>query len=59
MRSNLPGQFDLPNTAPDHAGLAKQLAAAPLRPVAPQLPADHGLFGDESNQLDLIEMFMD
>jgi hypothetical protein len=27
-----------------------------LKPTAPQLPAAHGLFGDEHLQLDLVEM---
>lgn len=51
-----PRQMDLAHTAPDPAGLAKRLAAAPLRPRKAQLPADHGLFSDEATQLDLTEV---
>jgi hypothetical protein len=43
----------------DQASFAQRLADSPLKPSKPQLPADVGLFGDESSQLDLIEMFMD
>lgn len=58
MRHTLPGQLDLPDTPERMGDLARQRAAAPLRPSRPQLPCDHGLFGDEASQLDLIEMFM-
>ena len=30
-----------------------------LQPNNPQLPCDHGLFSDEANQLDLVEMLQD
>lgn len=46
-------------TDPDLAGLARIKSAAPIKPSASQLPADIGLFSDESSQLDLIDMFMD
>lgn len=32
---------------------------APLKPKKPQKPCDHGLFSDDADQLDLVEMFMD
>jgi hypothetical protein len=31
-------------------------ADARLRPSKPQAPCDHGLFSDESKQLDLVDM---
>ena len=43
----------------DLAELAQRKADSPLKPSKPQLPADVGLFSDESSQLDLIEMFID
>jgi hypothetical protein len=51
-----PRQMDLAQTDHDTVGLAKRLAAAPLRPRRAQLPADHGLFSDEAAQLDLVEV---
>jgi hypothetical protein len=30
-----------------------------LKPSKPQQPCDHGLFGDEHLQMDLVEMFQD
>jgi hypothetical protein len=59
MRSNLPGQLDMPQTETRLAELAKAKAAAPMRPAKPQKPCDVGLFSDEADQMDLIEMFMD
>lgn len=59
MRSTLPGQFDLPQTSPDLAGLARLKAKAPLRPNKPQFACDIGLFSDDANQTDLIEMLID
>jgi hypothetical protein len=50
---------DLPGTAPDPVGLARQLAAKPLLSPKPQQPCDIGLFSDDANQLDLIEMLME
>ena len=49
-------QLDLAQTAPDLAGLARQLAAAPLKPRTPQVPCDVGLFADEADQLDLARL---
>jgi hypothetical protein len=59
MRHDLPGQLDLPQTQARAAELARLKAAAPLRPAKPQKPCDVGLFSDEADQMDLIEMFMD
>lgn len=41
------------------AHIARNHAAAPLRPRKPQKPCDVGLFSDDANQLDLVEMFQD
>jgi len=41
------------------ADLAQRRANAPLRPAKPQKACDVGLFSDEANQLDLVEMFQD
>lgn len=49
-------QLGLPECGPDQAGLAKRLAAAPMRPRKPQSPCDVGLFSDEADQIDLVEM---
>ena len=38
---------------------AQILANSRLAPSVDQKPCDIGLFSDEANQLDLIEMFMD
>lgn len=35
---------------------ARRQAAAPLRPTAPQLPCDDGLFSDTASQIDLLEL---
>lgn len=52
-----PRQMDLAQTAPDMAGLAKRLAAAPLRPRKAQAPAcDLPLFSDDAAQIDLVEV---
>lgn len=61
MRSTLPGQFDLPQTSPDLAGLARLKAKAPLRAAKPQSACDIGLFSDDALQADLLDMpmFMD
>ena len=42
------------NTGADFAGLARQRAAAPLKPKKEQEPCDVGLFSDQSSQLDLV-----
>jgi hypothetical protein len=34
----------------------QRLADAPLRPKVDQKPADHGLFGDERDQTDLVDL---
>lgn len=52
-------QLRIDGTAPDPAGLAKRLAAAPMRPSKPQAPCDVGLFSDDADQLDLVEMCQD
>jgi DNA repair protein RadC len=36
-------------------GMLKRRANAPLKPNAPQRACDHGLFGDETKQADLVE----
>ena len=41
------------------AHIARNRAAAPLRPRQPQKPCDVGLFSNEADQLDLVEMFQD
>lgn len=56
IRTDDKRQMDLPQTEHDPAGLAKQLAAAPLKPRKPQVPCDTGLFGDAAAQLDLVDM---
>ena len=37
------------------AEVAKQQAGQPLKPQVAQKPADHGLFSDESKQIDFIK----
>lgn len=54
--TNDPRQMQLPSTAHDPAGLARHLAAQPLRPRKPQQPCDVGMFGDQAAQLDLVDM---
>lgn len=49
-------QHVLPGAERDLPGLARKLASEPLKASKPQLPCDHGLFGDEHLQLDLVEM---
>jgi hypothetical protein len=58
----LPGMTPLGLTnalSRDQAALAQRKANAPLMAPKPQIPCDHGLFSDEANQLDLIEMLQD
>jgi hypothetical protein len=43
----------------DIKGLLRLKAAAPIKPAKPQKACDHGLFSDEADQLDLVEMFQD
>ena len=45
--------------APLNKSQAQHEANKPLLASKPQEPCDIGLFSDEANQLDLIEMFMD
>lgn len=49
-------QLDLPETAPDPAGLAKRLASEPLRASKPQAACDVGLFSDAAAQVDLEDL---
>ncbi|MES2166601.1 MAG: hypothetical protein V4458_06150 [Pseudomonadota bacterium] len=46
-------------TQNDQAVVAQRRAASPLKPKVPQRPCDVGLFSDEADQLDLVEMFQD
>ena len=41
------------------AAVAQKRASEPLRAKSSQLPCDHGLFGDEHLQLDLVEMLQE
>jgi hypothetical protein len=55
------GQTDFPITLigdPDHSE-AQRRAIARLTAEVPQKPCDIGLFNDEADQLDLVEMFQD
>lgn len=45
--------------ATDEKTVTERKWRAGLKPRKPQLPADHGLFSDERDQLDLVEMFQD
>ncbi len=56
-RSNLPGQLEIPDTGEHMRQHVAKLAAAPLKPLKAQLPADVGLFGDEALQADMCEIF--
>jgi hypothetical protein len=47
----------LPQCDHDLPGLARKLAAAPIKPRKPQAPCDVGLFSDEADQLDLVSLF--
>lgn len=64
----------IPSAGPDVADTLRQRTSAPLRgktrlvnapngwrtiPAKPQLACDHGLFGDEHLQLDLVEMLQE
>ena len=48
----------LPPISRDQRTIAERKWRAPLKPAAPQLPCDAGLFGDDMNQLEMVEMFM-
>lgn len=43
----------------DERTIAQRKWLESLRPTKPQKACDHGLFSDEANQLDLVEMFQD
>jgi len=43
-------------TAARKRGRIMRLAMAPMKPAKPQLPCDVGLFSDNANQLDLVEL---
>jgi hypothetical protein len=49
-------QLQLDGTHPDPAGLARRLAASPMRAKKEQERCDFGLFGDDSAQTDLVDM---
>lgn len=49
-------QHVMPGSEPGQIGYLKRKAAAPLKPTKPQEACDHGLFGDESRQVDLIDL---
>lgn len=58
----LPGQLDMlgqSEQSADQRTAAEREWRAPLKPPAPQKPCDVGLFSDDADQLDLIEMFQD
>ena len=54
-----PDKHDFNRLAADEKTIAERRWRAPSKAPKPQLPCDHGLFGDEHLQLDLVEMFMD
>ena len=43
----------------DEKTIAERKWRAPKLAAKPQQPCDHGMFGDEKDQLDLCEMFAD
>ena len=43
----------------EQISLARLKARQPLRPSKPQKACDIGLFSDDANQLDIVDMFMD
>jgi hypothetical protein len=52
-------QLELPDSGPDIGGLLRIKAANRLIARKVQLACDIGLFSDEADQLDLMEMFQD
>jgi hypothetical protein len=58
-KSRFDGQSVLPCTPADMAGMLRRKAEAPILAPKPQKPCDIGLFSDEADQLDLVEMFQD
>jgi len=59
MVSRSDRQTSLSGTSPNIGGLLRLKAAAPIKPRKLQKPCDVGLFSDEADQLDLVEMFHD
>ena len=55
MKKKRQTQVELFGCEPDLAGALQRKADAPLKPAVPQEPCDVGLFGDDTNQTDLIE----
>jgi hypothetical protein len=49
-------QTAIPGTGADIAGALQRKANAPIKPRKPQAPCDIGLFSDDADQLDLVEM---
>ena len=45
--------------ATDEKTVAERKWQSGIKPAKPQAPCDHGLFSDEANQLDLVEMFQE
>ena len=45
--------------ATDERTIAERKWAVPIRAAKPQQPCDHGMFGDEHLQMDLVEMFQE
>jgi hypothetical protein len=43
----------------EQISLAQLKARQPLRPSKAQKPCDIGLFSDDADQLDIVDMFMD
>lgn len=54
------GKLDVLNkTATDEKTVAERQWSKPKLAPKPQKPCDHGIFSDDANQLDLVEMFAD
>lgn len=49
----------MPRRGASQRALAERQWSAPTRARVAQRACDHGLFSDESSQLDLVEMFAD
>lgn len=52
-------RLGLMNLAADQKTLAERRWRASTKPTKPQAPCDVGLFSDDRDQLDLVEMFAD
>ena len=48
----------LPPISQDERTIAERKWRAPLKPRADQLPPDIGLFSDDKDQLEMVEMFV-